>query len=244
MREETAIGGSGREFPSTRWSLIRCAQEQPEARQQALADLLSTYWKPLYFYVRRKGASVEEAKDSVQGLYLHLLEHDFIRHPDQSRGRFRSYLLVAMDHFQANEHLRQSALKRGGGVRTLSLDRDLAEKQLQELPSSPDGAFEKEWAVGVLERGLERLEGEFRNGTRSGPFDAITHYFRPTAAPSYEATAREYGLTVSQLKSLVHRSRKRFREIVREEVSQTLDDDEDADQEIASLIQAMRPEAR
>src|SRR5579862_3141306 len=96
MRDETTIGGEAMEFPATRWTLIQSSRENDAARREALDVLLSTYWKPLYFYVRRKGTSVEAAKDAVQGFFAHLLEQDFLSRPDPTKGKFRSYLRTAI----------------------------------------------------------------------------------------------------------------------------------------------------
>ena len=239
MERETRIGGAAREFPSTRWSLIRSTRE-PHERRRALEELLQLYWKPLYFFVRRRGASVEEAKDTVQGFCVHLIEGDFLANPDPAKGRFRSYLRVAIDNFRRNQYERGAALKRGGGVRTVSLDFEIAERHLGGASGTAEQSFEREWALGVMERSLSQLEEEFRAGRRRGPFEAVVGYFRGVDVPSQEHLAKAHGMTVSQFKSFLHRTRLRFRELVRDEVSQTLEDTEDVDAEIGVLIEALR----
>ncbi len=240
MEEETLIVGSAREFPETRWSIVRSARQDAPTRRAALEELLTKYWKPLYFYVRRKGNSVEAAKDSVQGFCVHLLERDFFAKPDPARGRFRAYLRVAMDNYLRGEHERQSAQKRGGGVKTLSLDFEVAERALGDTTEAADAAYDREWAVGVMERGIERLEDEFKQGVRRGPFEAVVRYFRFAERLPYEETARRHNMTVSQFKAFLYRTRKRFRDLVREEVSQSLVDAASADEEIDALIRALQ----
>lgn len=125
--EETLIGGAAREFPNTRWTLILSSRGGTAVRRTALADLLSTYWKPLYFHARRKGRSIEAAKDVIQGFFTHLLERDFLSRLDPKRGRFRAYLKTALDHYLVNLHESESARKRGGGAAVATLDFDVEE---------------------------------------------------------------------------------------------------------------------
>jgi RNA polymerase sigma-70 factor (ECF subfamily) len=241
MGNETSMGGAARSFPATRWSLVRAAGGASEERRQALDELLGTYWKPLYFFFRRKGLAVEAAKDAVQGLCAHLLEGDFFARPDPDRGRFRSYLRATAAHYLVNQHAYATARKRGGGVKTLPLDLAAVEGELAAHPTPAEDAYEREWALGVMERCLERLRAEFDSGVRRGPFAAVLRYFSAGERPSYEATAREHGLTVSQLKATLHRARRRFRELVRLEVAQTLDDPTETDGELTTLLRALRP---
>jgi RNA polymerase sigma-70 factor (ECF subfamily) len=239
MERETTILDGGRDFPETRWSLIRSARRDPQARRNALEELFAAYWMPLYFYARRRGSGVEAAKDAVQGFVVHLLEHDFLSRPDAEKGRFRAYLCTSFHNFLASEHERERAQKRGGGVRTVALDFELAENRLREAAEAADAAFEREWALGVMERSLKRLEEEFREGVRKGPFDAVRSYLQ-AARTSYEDCAREHGMTVPQFKAFLHRARTRFRELVRQEVAQTLADPSGSDDEISELLRALR----
>jgi RNA polymerase sigma-70 factor (ECF subfamily) len=240
MRNETTIGGAAAEFPATRWTLIQSSRESENARREALDVLLSTYWKPLYFYVRRKGASIESSKDAVQGFFAHLLEHDFLARPDPNRGKFRAYLRTALDNYLANLHEQQSAQKRGGGVRTVPLDFDIAERDFNNVPQSPDAAYDREWALGVMERATNRLQREFSDGVRQGPLNVFTDYFKTGLIPSYEQSAKAHSMSVPQFKSFLHRTRERFRELVRSEVIHTVSDAHSADEEIAELLRALR----
>jgi RNA polymerase sigma-70 factor (ECF subfamily) len=232
------MGGEAREFPPTRWTLVRSAAQGPEARRAAMEELLALYWKPLYVYARRKGRSVEDAKDAVQGFCAHLLDRDFLARLDPGKGRLRAYLRASLDHYLINEHEREAAQKRGGGARIFSLDIDVAERELGGGADEPGAAFDRAWAVGVMDRALGRLRQEFETGRRAGPFELVRAFFGFGPAPSYEEAARAHGMSLPQLKAFLHRSRERFRELVREEVAHTVDGDE-AESEITQLLRAL-----
>jgi RNA polymerase sigma factor (sigma-70 family) len=233
----SAVGGGGR-FPTTRWTLILAAREGDEPRRAALEQLLSAYWRPVYFYLRRRGLSVEDAEDAVQGLFAQLVQGDFPLRLDPSRGRFRSYLLTAVDHYLVNLHEKRTALKRGGAVRFVPLDLAPVENELMAAPEEPRLAFEREWALGVMERALFRLGDEYREGRRKGT-EAILGFFRLEDAPSYAQAAAASGMTVVQFKAALHRARRRFREILREEVAGTVDGEGQADEELGELLRVL-----
>lgn len=238
--DETRIGGDGREFPATRWTLIASSREAPEKKQAALDELLRIYWKPLYFYVRRKGHSIESAKDIIQGFYTHLLERDFLARLDPGKGRFRAYLRASLDNYLANLHESLSAQKRGGGAKNVALDFDVAESGLPQAPENAEAAFDREWALGVMERALAELRKEFEQGRRGGPFDVVLKFFQLDGAPTYEEAAKLAGMSVPQFKAFLHRTRTRFRQLVRQQVAQTVSTDGDADAEISELIRALK----
>ena len=229
-------------FPTTRWTLILASREGDQARREALESLLTTYWKPVYFYLRRRGLAVESAEDVVQGFFLHLLERDFLPRLDPARGRFRSYLLTALDHYLAHQRERESAQKRGGGVRLVPIDLALAERELEAAPAEAQTAYQREWAMGVMERALVRLRQEYEQGRRKGPAEVFLRFFSFESfepAPSYADAAAQVGLTASQFKAALHRARQRFRELLREEVGGTLQDAAEADREIGELVRAL-----
>jgi RNA polymerase sigma factor (sigma-70 family) len=223
-------------FPSTRWTLILSAHESPEARRTALDELLRSYWRPLYCFARRKGCDRELAQDAVQGFLVHLLERDFLSRLDPQRGRLRSFLRTAMGHYLVNLHEKDRAKKRGGGAITISIDVELAEKTLAGAPSDPQAAFDREWAWILMERALGKLEAEFRSGQRRAPFEAVADFFRPGETPSYKEVAELHGMTVPQLKSLLHRTRARFRELVEREAVDTVAEPEHAALEVRELL--------
>lgn len=238
MVEETAIGGPAREFPRTRWTLIASSRESTERRRAAMEELLAAYWKPLYTYVRRKGLNIEAAKDAVQGFFARLLERDFPAGLDPAKGPLRAYLRTALANFLVNQHEGAVAEKRGGGRVAVTLDFDVAERDLRSVPDSPDAAFDREWALGVMERATARLRGEFEGGERKGPFDLVLRFLGFGEAPSYAEAAKAAGMSVVQLKAFLHRARARFRELVREEVADTAGD---PDAELGELLRALRP---
>lgn len=228
-------------FPPTRWTLIRSAQASPEARRAALEVLLLAYWRPLYAFFLRQGLDSESARDSVQDLLLRLLEHDFLQRLSPERGRLRGYLLTSARNHLAHRHERESAARRGGGALPLPLDFELAERVAAEDAPGPDEAFEREWATSVMERALARLKAEFDSGTRSGPFSLVEQFFRPGAQPpGYREAAAAHGMSLPQLKTFLHRARVRYRELVREEVADTVGGPEEVEAELAELLRVLQ----
>ncbi len=238
---ETAIGGDARDFPQTRWTLIVSSRDNPQARQTALQELLTSYWKPLYYYVRRKGRTIDAAKDAIQGFFAHLLQNDFLSRLDPGRGRFRGFLRTSIDNYLNNLYESQSAQKRGGGAKNVGLDFDVAERNYSESTEPADAAYDREWAVGVMQRAMTALRSEFEGGKRKGPFDLVLRFFDVTRpAPSYEDAAKQSGMTVGQFKAFLHRARERFRELVKIEVAHTVSDSADIDAEMAQLMRALK----
>ena len=226
-------------FPTTRWSLIRAAREGGEGQREALEALLSAYWRPVYAYLRRKGLGPEAAEDAVQGLFLRLLEHDAWERLDPGRGRFRSYLLTALEHHLVSGHEKETALKRGGG-KVVPLDTLDAERDLPALPEDPGRAFDRQWALGVMQRACARLAQEYESGRRRGSPDVVLRFFSLEEAPSYADAAASSGMTPAQFKAALHRARERFREILREEVGDTVDGPQAAEDEMRTLMEALR----
>ncbi len=228
-------------FPTTRWTLVVASRQGTEERRAALEELLSIYWRPVYVYARRKGLDRPAAEDAVQGFFLRLLEQDFPDRLDPEKGRLRGYLKAAFDHFVVNLHLKDAAQKRGGGQRHLPLDAVLVERELAAAPEPPDAAFEREWAVTVMEHALARLRREYEDGRRKGDVETVLRFFRLDGAPpSYEEAAAACGMTPPQFKAALHRARSRFRAILREEVAGTVGDDDAADAELADLVRILR----
>lgn len=227
-------------FPSTRWTLILSARESPDARRAALDDLLARYWRPLYAYARRKGLDRNQAQDAVQGLVVQLLEKDFLTRVDPGRGRLRSYLCTSLQHYLINLHEKERAQKRGGDVATLSIDVALAERALATIPVEPEAAFHREWALLLLDRAMQRLRQEFEAGKRKAPFEVVEAFFSTESTrepPSYQQVAEKYAMTIPQVKSLLHRSRVRFRELAREEAADTVAEASEAADELRELME-------
>jgi RNA polymerase sigma factor (sigma-70 family) len=239
---ETDIAlGVGSGFPTTHWSVVLSAGggTLPNA-QAALERLCRAYWYPLYAYVRRQGRSVEEAQDLTQEFFARLLQKEYLRHPDPARGRFRSFLLTGLKRFLVNDWEKGRAAKRGDGQRVISWDQRETESRFLAEPadqSTPEKAFEKRWAMTVLEHVLERLRGEFAASGKAERFDRLkVLLWGEKGSPPYAGIAAELGLTESALKVAVHRLRERYRELLRAEVAHTVARPEEVDDELRHLI--------
>jgi len=231
-------------FATTHWSVVLTAGRRDTPRaQQALARLCQTYWYPLYAYVRRRGYSAHDAQDLTQAFFARLLEHQSLTRADPDRGRFRSFLLAAMNHFLASEWKRGMAQKRGGGSATLSLDLAAAEERFDLEPadlSAPDKLFEKQWALTLLAEVLNRLEGEYQSEGKAGLFDALKQTLTGSReSQRYAELAPHLGLNESAVKVAVHRLRKRYRELIRAEIANTLDHSQNVEEEMRHLFRAL-----
>jgi RNA polymerase sigma-70 factor (ECF subfamily) len=177
----------------------------------------------------------------IQAFCAQLLEKDFLERLDPEKGRLRSYLRSAVDNFLVNRHERGTAKKRGGGAKVVSLD-FLGECGESDVPAGdePGSVFEREWALAVMERALGKLQTEFESGERKGPFELVQRFFDfRREPPSYDDAARESGMSVTQLKAFLHRARVRFRELVKDEVRDTVSE-ADPESEVQELIRALR----
>lgn len=245
MREqETEIGGPGREFRSTLWTVVLKAKEasSPE-RREALEKLIETYWKPVYFLVRRRGHSPEESKDITQGFFTALLERNFLRHIDRGRGRFRSFIRASLEHYLSDAWDRASAQKRGGGRPPVSLDFGAAETEIAQHGASddpPDRVFQREWALRVMERALENLRGEFTASGRREEFEALRLHLSlaEREAPSYAHVGKALGLSEDEVRNRLHRARMLFRKAILEVIGSYTECDEDARDELRDLFSA------
>jgi RNA polymerase sigma-70 factor (ECF subfamily) len=241
--KDTAIGGEAREFPTTRWSIVLAARTSASARRSALEALIEAYWKPLYHYQRRKGATVEQAKDTVQGFFAHLLESDFAARLDPAKGSLRAYLRMALDNYARNVHEAETAKKRGGGAHAIPLDWADAERELAANAETqdPGRAYDRAWALAILERALAKLEAELARGAKPVPFDLLRPFFEAEGEPPpYSELAAKTGQSVAALKSHLHRTRLRYRALVKEEVSETVVSAVESEGELAQLLEALR----
>ena len=228
-------------FETTSWSLIlRAASDDDEEARLALALLCEAYWYPVYAYIRRQGSSAADAEDLTQGYFARFLEKDVIRdvHPD--RGRFRSFLLVSVRNFLNNERDRERALKRGGGRRLLSLDADSAEERLSaqaQDPVTPETLFERSWAQTVFDRVLDQLEqGAARRGREARMARLRPFLIGAETAGAYAEVAAEWGVGESAVRAAVHRLRKDFAGLLREEVARTVTDGTEVDDEVRHIL--------
>jgi RNA polymerase sigma-70 factor (ECF subfamily) len=242
---EGSVPQADRRFASTRWSLVLAAaqRDSPESAA-ALATLCRLYWYPLYAYARRRLTNPSDAQDLTQEFFARLLDRDYLRQADQRRGKFRSFLLTTFKHFLAKEHERANAQKRGGGRKFLALDLDSAERRYHFEPShdaTPEALYERGWALTLLEQGLTRLREEWADAGKQQLFECLkgTLSADQTVRP-YVELAGELGMSVEALKVAVHRLRRRYRELVRDEIAQTVATNEEIEDELRDLFAAVR----
>ncbi len=241
----TASPSGKRRFATTRWSIVLAAGRESSAESAAaLETLCETYWYPLYAYVRRQGHDSAEAQDLTQGFFARLLEKKDLRQVERERGKFRSFLLASLKHYIINEWDRGRAAKRGGGRTHLRLDFEDGESRYRLEPAggkTPEAIFEKQWALALLARVQEALREESREAGKEEQFERLSvRLTGETPSATYRELAAELGTTEGAVKVAVHRMRKRFRERLREEIAQTVAGEEDIDDEIRTLFDALR----
>jgi DNA-directed RNA polymerase specialized sigma24 family protein len=243
-----AAAGSGGEqdptlFLTTRWSIVRAAgkQHSPES-DGALAWLCENYWYPLYAYARRKGNAPEAAEDLVQGFFEQVLERKMFQEMSNEAGRFRAFMLKCFDHFCTSLWIRSKRLKRGGGVPAMAIEEAQAEQRYQrdlQTTTTPERDFDRAWALTLLQRVLTRLQAECDLG-REGRFRLIQPFLQNDGlGPSYDVAAAELGIGVNTLRVTVHRMRQRFRQMVVDEISQTVATPEEVGDELQYLFKSL-----
>jgi RNA polymerase sigma-70 factor (ECF subfamily) len=227
-------------FPTTRWSLIVSSRQWPTPdSREALASLCTAYWYPLYAFVRRRGQSVEDAQDLTQGFFSRLLDKRYLDDFDRERGRFRTFLMAAFRHYIINECNRERAQKRGGELPTLPLDLQNAEWRYHLEPShslTPEKIYERCWTLALLERSMERLRAESADQTR---FDRVQGFLTSEPGDSYRHVAEELNMSEGALKVAVHRLRRRYGDLLREEIAQTVASREEIKDELTYLLSAV-----
>lgn len=235
----TPGAGQRPEFATTHWSLVlRASQRDAAGSAAALEKLCRGYWFPLYAFARREGCSPEDAQDLTQEFFSRLLAKEYLRMADPNRGRFRSFLLASFKHMMANERRAASRQKRGGDAKTFSLDEEDAEGRYLLEPAdekTPDRIFEQRWAETTLARVLNRLETEYTGHAMR--FEDLKFFLveaKGTAA--FADVAIRLGVTESALKSVVHRMRRRYAELFRDEVAQTVADPADVQDEMRHML--------
>jgi RNA polymerase sigma-70 factor (ECF subfamily) len=231
-------------FVTTRWSLVLAAQNSRDPdSDEALARLCEIYWPPVYAFICSRRHDAENARDLTQGFFTVVLEKGYFKDARRERGRLRTFLLTSVKHFLANEWDKQQALKRGPGKALLRLDFDSVENRYKLEPAdyeTPDKAFERRWAMTTLERVLERLRVEMRRSGKEERFRSFSAYLTADGdGVTYNTLAAELGMTESSVKVAIHRLRKRYGELLREEVLQTVGSPEAVDDEIRYLFEAM-----
>jgi RNA polymerase sigma factor (sigma-70 family) len=231
-------------FNTTRWSVIESA-DSPEstAAAAALEELCAAYWQPVYAYARCAGNSPDDALDLTQGFFERLIEGKYFAQADKARGRFRSFLLVSFKNYISNVRAKANAVRRGGRVTFIPMEQSSAESSFRIEPvdrSSPDLAFDRQWALTLLDSVMAELRAQY---AKSGD-DQLFETLQPCLASgrdrhSYAELGKQIGLSEGAVKVAVHRMRKRYRELLRKHVLQTVNGPTEAETELNHLFQAL-----
>jgi RNA polymerase sigma-70 factor (ECF subfamily) len=232
-------------FAATRWTLVLAAARGNVTPRAALAmaELCRVYWYPLYAYVRRRGHDIHEAEDLTQEFFLRLLTKNYLASVDRDKGKFRAFLLASLKHFLANEWDRSQAQKRGGGQAVLPISTVDAESRYRLEPwhdLTPEKLFERRWALTVLDQVLARLQAEHTAEGKQPLFDKLKPFLTGGGElGGYAEAAAELGMTEGAVKTAVHRLRRRYRQLLRDEIAQTVAGPEEIDEEIQYLLSCL-----
>lgn len=232
-------------FQTTHWSVVLAAGQTDSARHaEALEYLCRAYWYPVYGYVRQRGYRPEDAQDLTQEFLARLIHRKWLADLDPHTGRFRSFLLTVLSRFLINEFERGQAARRGGGKSIVSLDQHQAEGRFALEPrtnETPERIFDRRWALALLDRALARLRAETRAAGKSRHFELLSPFLsRDTEPGDYATIADQLKLSAEAVAVAVHRLRQRYREVVREEVAQTLAQPSEIDAEMRHLFASLR----
>ncbi|HTB11560.1 MAG TPA: sigma-70 family RNA polymerase sigma factor [Bryobacteraceae bacterium] len=237
---QTLAGSS--DFPTTRWTLVVAAADpQRKEARSALVSLCEGYWYPLYAYLRRRGYHADQAQDLTQEFFIRVLEGRYLDRADPEKGRFRSFILTSLKFFVADEEDRWRAHKRGGGA-VLPLELSCGEDRYQREPAhdeTPERIFERRWALSVLDRVVERLRNEFVQHGRPENFERLKMFLLGKSEVPYAALAREMNTSEGALKVAIHRLRKRYRELFRQEIADTVANPGEIESELRFLAAAL-----
>ena len=231
-------------FATTQWTLVwNAAKEDSKHGRPALEELIRCYWHPLYSFARRQGLSREDAEDATQEFLGSVACGDLLRSADPAKGRFRTFLLVAWKRFLIDEFRKRQSLRRGGGLKLVSLDFVNSERRWLELESrepDPDRLYALSWANSLLDEVRSRLQASYSRRDRSTVFTALMpRLTEPLSKPDYDRLANELSLSPSAVKVALHRLRQRFGQTLREVVLETLDDASEVDAELAELLSVL-----
>ena len=230
------------QFPATRWSLVVAAGDphRKEARS-ALVSLCESYWYPLYAYLRRRGYSSDQAQDLTQEFFVRMIEGRYLDRAEPEKGRFRAFLLTSLKFFVADEDDRRRARKRGGGM-VVPLEFSSGEERYQREPAhdeTPERIYERRWALSVLDRVVEKLRNEFVQHGRPDHFERLKVFLLGQSDAPYAALAQELNTSEGALKVAIHRLRKRYRELFRQEIADTVADPAAVESELRHLAAAL-----
>lgn len=227
------------QFATTHWSLVLAAGIRENVQSnRALEKLCRAYWPPLYAYVRRRVTDVHEAQDLTQAFFERLLEKHYLSKADPERGRFRAFLITAFKHFLSKEWDQAKAQKRGGGRTRFSLDFVSQDSSWSELADqlTAERAYERQWAITLLNRVMNRLQREMERSGKSQQFQSLKEYIGGSGDSSYATLAAQLGLSEPAARMAASRMRGRYRDLLREEIAQTVTSEEDIDGEVQYLF--------
>jgi RNA polymerase sigma factor (sigma-70 family) len=241
-RRTTHTPAGPSDFPTTRWTLVTAAADpQRKEARSALVSLCESYWYPLYAYIRRRGYPTDQAQDLTQEFFVRVLDGRYLDRADAERGRFRAFILTSLKFFLADEGDRHRAQKRGGG-NVLSLEISSGEERYQRDPAhdeTPERIFERRWALSMLDKVVDRLQAEFVQHGRVDHFNRLKIFLLDQAETPYAALAGEMGTSEGALKVAIHRLRKRYRDLFRQEIAETVADPVDVESELRFLAAAL-----
>lgn len=235
---------SGGRFATTQWTLVLAAGRRGSVEaEEALASLCALYWYPVFAFIRRRGHTGDEAQDLTQSFFARLIEKGDLAAADRDRGRFRTFLLTACQHFLLNEHDRRLALKRGGGLAPISIDIAIAEERYQRSlvsAETPEHLYDRQWCLTMLDSVLDSVHGEYRSAGNEPLFLRLRGFLTmDDAAGTHAAAAVDLDMTAAAVKVAVHRLRRRYREALRRRVAETVDSDEAIDEEMRYLMRVV-----
>jgi RNA polymerase sigma-70 factor (ECF subfamily) len=241
--ESPSTTAPGDIFATTHWTVVLAAGKRSTPQSDgALEELCHTYWFPLYAYVRRRGQTKENAEDLTQAFFARFLAKNYLEGLSAERGRFRAFLLASLKHFLINEWKKSQRQKRGCGEATLSLDWQTADTKFQVAATnepSPDKAFDREWALALLAKVIERLQKECEAGGKAKLFEQMKIFLTTGKDGTAQAeVAKALDMEEGAVRVAIHRLRKRYRELLRDEIAQTLSDAADVDEEMRALFGA------
>jgi RNA polymerase sigma factor (sigma-70 family) len=244
--DQSSRGRGADRFHTTQWTVVLLsAQSQAPGCKQALAELCKAYWYPIYSFIRHRGHSPEDAQDLTQGFFLHLLEHKALSRVDRQKGKFRSFLLASLQNYLSNEAQRARCIKRGGKANVVYLDLQSAEDHYRLEPVdalTPEKIFDARWAMALLAEAMNRLREDYAAQDKASTFETLTAFLdvaNTKEPPSYERAADALRISVGAVKSLIHRLRKQYTSLVREEIARTVSKAADVDAEIHDLCEAL-----
>lgn len=235
----------GAPFHTTHWSVVvqAMASQPPASAQRALGDFCQAYWPPLYTFVRRRGHPPADAQDLVQGFFAHLLAKDTLSRADREKGKLRTFLLGALQNYLANEYDRAQTLKRGGGQHVVSMDDQLVATEAALVAShglDEAASYDQAWVSTLVGRAWQRLEGEFAAEGKARVLELLRPFLLGgTTVPSQEEVAARLGMAFNTLRSILRRTRQRYRETLRDEVARTMTDPSQVDEELRYLYQLL-----